>query len=116
MGEVFHEVIFYKKYFLGFVDEQSIKVAKKIFWTIDLIRHARFVPEPYMKSIEGVDGLSEIRVIFGGDIFRIFCFFDDGKLIILANGFQKKTQKTPQREIDRALRIKDEYYAEKGKH
>lgn len=116
MSEVFHEVIFYKRYFLDFADEQPIKVYKKIFWTIDHIRHTRFISEPYMKSIEGSEGLSEIRVIFGGDIFRIFCFFDEGKLIVLANAFQKKTQKTPQREIDRALRIRDEYYAEKGKH
>jgi phage-related protein len=98
------------------LDELSLKVVKKIYWTIDLIRHTRSIPESYLKSIEGTDGLLEIRVIFGGDIYRIFCFFDEGKLVVLANGFQKKTQKTPKREIERALRIKDEYYAEKQKH
>ncbi|HAH55649.1 MAG TPA: hypothetical protein DCM02_10340 [Flavobacterium sp.] len=51
----------------------------------------------------------EIRVKQGSDIFRIFCFFDKGKLIVLANGFQKKTQKTPKKEIDKALKIKQEY-------
>jgi phage-related protein len=48
----------------------------------------------------------------GSDIFRIFCFFDKGKLIVLANGFQKKTQKTPRKEIDKALKIKEEYQDE----
>jgi phage-related protein len=63
--------------------------------------------------MENTDGLYEIRVQFGSDIFRIFCFFDDGKLVVLANGFQKKTQKTPQKEIDKALKIKAEYESEK---
>jgi len=54
-----------------------------------------------------------MRIQFGGNIYRIFCFFDDGKLIILLNGFDKKAQKTPRREIERALRLRDEYYEEK---
>lgn len=62
-----------------------------------------------MKHIENTDGLYEIRVQQGSDIFRIFCFFDQGKLVVLANGFQKKTQKTPKKEIDFALKIKAEY-------
>lgn len=72
------------------------------------------VSEAYLKKIDGADGLYEIRIQFSSDIFRIFCFFDDGKLIILLNGFQKKTQKTPRREIERALRLKEEYDAEKS--
>lgn len=63
--------------------------------------------------MEETDGLYEIRVQFGSDIFRIFCFFDEGKLIVLANGFQKKTQKTPKSEIEKALKIKHEYYETK---
>lgn len=63
--------------------------------------------------MENTDGLYEIRVQMGSDIFRIFCFFDEGKLVVLANGFQKKTQKTPQKEIDKALKIKAEYESEK---
>ena len=65
--------------------------------------------EKYLKHIENTDGLYEVRVKQGSDIFRIFCFFNKGKLIILANGFQKKTQKTPKNEIDKALKIKEEY-------
>lgn len=67
------------------------------------------VPTDYLKHIEGTDGLYEIRVQTGSDIFRIFCFFDEGKLVVLANGFQKKTQKTPKREIEKALKIKEDY-------
>lgn len=67
------------------------------------------VPETYLKHIENTDGLFEIRVQQGSDIFRIFCFFDEGRLVVIANGFQKKTQKTPKGEIVRALKIKSEY-------
>ncbi len=57
----------------------------------------------------GTIGLYEIRIQFGSDIFRIFCFFDRGNLIVLMNGFQKKTQKTPQKEIEKANKIKQAY-------
>jgi len=66
--------------------------------------------------MEGTDKLFEIRVQSGNDIFRIFCFFDEGNLVVLANGFQKKTQKTPKREIEKAIKIKNEYYDSKQKH
>jgi phage-related protein len=71
------------------------------------------LPEEYFRHIEGADGLFEIKVQQGSDIFRIFCFFDKGQLIVLANGFQKKTQKTAKAEIDKALIIKMEYETEK---
>lgn len=67
------------------------------------------VPETYLKHLKDTDGLYEIRVQFGGDIFRIFCFFDQEQLVVLANGFQKKTQKTPKKEIEMALKIKEAY-------
>ena len=73
------------------------------------------VPETYLKHIENTDALYEIRVQLGNDIFRIFCFFDKGKLVVLANGFQKKTQKTPKNELEKALRLMNEYYQEKNK-
>ncbi|WP_394344795.1 type II toxin-antitoxin system RelE/ParE family toxin [Botryobacter ruber] len=85
----------------------------KIIWTLDLIEELERVPETYLKHLENTNGLFEIRVQHGSDIFRIFCFFDEGKLVVLANGFQKKTQKTPKKEIERALKIKGEY--ESGK-
>ncbi|WP_317132734.1 type II toxin-antitoxin system RelE/ParE family toxin [Kaistella jeonii] len=70
------------------------------------------IPAEYFKHLEGTNGLYEIRVQNGSDIFRIFCFFDEGKLVILINGFQKKTQKTPKKEIEKALKIKDQYHLE----
>jgi phage-related protein len=71
------------------------------------------LPVTILKSIEGKKGLYEIRIEFGGDIFRVFCCFDKGSLVILLNGFQKKTQKTPQSEIDKAEKLMNEYYNEK---
>jgi phage-related protein len=89
------------------------KLKLKIIWTLDLIEELQKVLETYLKYMENTDGLYEIRVQLGSDIFRIFCFFDEGQLVVLANGFQKKTQKTPQKEIDKALKIKAEYESEK---
>jgi phage-related protein len=57
----------------------------------------------------GTNNLYEVRVKVGLDIFRIFCFFDMGKMVILANGFQKRAQKTPKNEIEKALKLKAEY-------
>ena len=105
----YRTAIFYKDYFEKFFIEQSEKVKAKIIWTIELIEELERVPEVYLKHIESTDGLYEIRIKLGSDIFRIFCFFDQGKLIVLANGFHKKTQKTPMKEIERALKIKEEY-------
>jgi len=113
MNERFREVVYFKNYFRDFLIRQRIKVIDKISWTIDLIETIRFSSEQYLKQLEGTDGLYELRVISDSDIFRIFCFFDEGKLIVLINGFQKKSQKTPQREIEKALKIREEYYAEK---
>ena len=102
-------VIFYKDYFVEFFIKQREKVQDKITWTLELIEHLEKIPETFLKHLENTDGLYEIRVKQGSDIFRIFCFFDKGKLIILANGFQKKEQKTPKKEIEKALKIKKEY-------
>ena len=105
--------MFFKNYFQDFFERQSKKVKAKIVWTFDLIEDLQRVPETYLKHIESTDGLYEIRIQTGSDIFRIFCFFDKGQLVVLANGFQKKTQKTPKQEIELALRIKAEYENEK---
>lgn len=106
-------IIFYKDYFEEFFEKQREKVKAKIIWTLELIQELERIPETYLKHIENTDGLFEIRIQQGSDIFRIFCFFDQGQLIILTNGFQKKTQKTPKKEIEKALKIKQEYENEK---
>jgi phage-related protein len=78
-----------------------------------LVEDLQRIPETYLKQIENTNGLYEIRVQLGSDICRIFCFFDQGQLVVLANGFQKKSQKTPKKEIEMALKIKAEYESEK---
>ncbi len=114
MNEIkFRTVTLYKDYFIDFYKKQKQKVQDKILWTFKIIETQRQVPADYLKHMEGTDGLYEIRVQQGSDIFRIFCFFDEGKLIVLANGFQKKTQKTPKAEIEKALKIKNEYGTQK---
>lgn len=105
----YRTAIFYKDYFEKFFTKQSEKLKAKIIWTIELIEELERIPETYLKHLALTNGLYEIRVKLGSDIYRIFCFFDHGKLIIIANGFQKKTQRTPKKEIERALKIKEEY-------
>ena len=80
-----------------------------------MIRVENRVPEKYFKHVEGANGLYEIRVEIGGNIFRIFSFFDKGNLVVLGNGFQKKSQKTPKIEIEKAQKIMEEYKNEKVK-
>ena len=109
MNNKYRTVIFYKDYFQEFFAKQNDKVKSKIIWTLEIMESLQRIPESYFKHIEGTEGLYEIRVQHGNDIFRIFSFFDHGNLIVLASGFQKKTQKTPKIEIEKALKIKQEY-------
>jgi phage-related protein len=106
-------VYVYGSDFWDFYNKQNKKVQDKIDWVIGLIRTIELIPEKYLKHLTGTDGLYEIRIGLGNNIFRIFCFFDEGNLIILLNGFQKKSQKTPGREIKKAKKLKDEYYENK---
>jgi len=99
----YRSVIFYKEYFESFFLKQNQKVKDKIIWTLNLIEEIQFIPETYLKHLEGTEGIYEIRVQQASNIFRILSFFDEGKLIVLANAFQKKTQKTPKQEIVKAL-------------
>ena len=110
----YRSIIFYKNHFETFFSNQKQKVKDKIIWTFELIEELHKVPETYLKHIENTIGLYEIRVQQGSDIFRIFCFFDEGKLVVLANGYQKKSRKTSKKEIDKALKIKQEYESEKN--
>jgi toxin-antitoxin system, toxin component, relE family len=80
---------------------------------LDIIENLERIPITYLKYIEGTNGLFEVRIQLGSNIFRIFCFFDGNKLVVLLTGFQKKTQKTPPKEIERAIKLMDDYYNEK---
>jgi phage-related protein len=106
-------ITFYKHYFLDFYLEQPEKVQEKIEYVLKIIRNVQNVPKKFLDHITGTEGLYEIRIEFEGNIYRIFCCFDKGKLVVLFNGFQKKSQKTPKNEIDLALKLKDEYFNSK---
>lgn len=107
------EIKFYKHYFNEFFVAQTDKVRRKIAQTLVWIQTIDRLPVSILKSIEGKKGLYEIRVEYAGNIYRVFCCFDEGSLVILFNGFQKKTQKTPASEIDKAERLMKEYFNNK---
>jgi len=109
------QIIFFKRYFLDFYEELPDNVRVKIEWTLGLIRVTLHVPEKYFKHMEGIKGLYEIRVEVGNNIYRIFSFFDHGCVVVIGNAYIKKTQKTPKKEIEKALRIMEEYKNEKDK-
>jgi phage-related protein len=105
------ELFFFKTYFQEFYAAQTPKVKQKILWTLRVVEELDQIPETYFKHLTGTDGFYEIRVQVGSDIFRIFCFFDKGNVVVIGHGFVKKTQKTPKSELERAATIKAEYYA-----
>ncbi|HNW52362.1 MAG TPA: type II toxin-antitoxin system RelE/ParE family toxin [Prolixibacteraceae bacterium] len=113
--EAQRQIIFYGNYFMDFYLEQPEKVQEKIEFVFKVIRTVQDVPKKFLEHLTGTDGLYEIRIEFESNIYRIFCCFDKGKLVVLFNGFQKKTQKTPKKEIDLALKLKDEYFNSKEK-
>lgn len=108
------EVIAFKHYFEDFLREQPEKVQDKIFKIIEAIETLERVPASYLKAMEGTNGLYEARIQLGSNIWRVFCFFDKGRLVILLNGFTKKTQKTPKNEIAKAVKLMGEYYEQKN--
>ena len=109
------EVIYYENYYLDFFNDQKEEVQKKLNWTLLLISTQDRIPEKFFKHLTGSDGIFEVRVEVGSEIFRVFSFFDKGKIVVLVNGFQKKTQKTPKSEIKMAEKLKKEYLESKYK-
>jgi phage-related protein len=98
-----------------FLNGLGPKQAQKVAWVLKLVRELPLVPKLYLKKLEGSDELWEVRAEFGGDAFRLLGFWDAGNLIILTNGFAKKTQKTPIREIALATQRKRDYLNRKTK-
>ena len=107
-------IVPFKDYFKDFKRTLSKDVLMKIYQVFIYIMSEDIIPVKFLKKIEGVKDLYEIRIEHNGNIYRLFCCFDEGNLVILFNAFQKKTQKTPTSEIERAIRIKDEYFAAKA--
>jgi phage-related protein len=113
--EFIRNVFYYRRYYLDFFATLKPEVQKKFNWTLKLLSTVDRVPEKYFKHLTGSSGLYEIRVEVGSDIYRVFSFFDKGKLVILVNGFQKKTPKTPKSELELAEKIKQQYFDEKAR-
>jgi len=111
--EQIRELLFYKHHFQTFFDAKTMKVKDKIDSVLFVLTHAERVPEKFLKHMEGTKGLYEVRIELGSNIFRIFCCFDKGKVIVLFTGFQKKSDKTPKQEIEMALKLMNEYFNEK---
>ena len=109
------QLIYYKDYYWDFFNSLSENVKDKIDQVLFLITIAEKIPQKFFQKMSDTDGLFEIRVEYQSNIYRIFCCFDEGNLVVLFNGFQKKTQKTPNKEIEKALKIKTEYFNEKEK-
>ncbi len=107
------KIVFYKNYFIDFYKNLENEVKLKIQFVFELIRQVHIVPSKFLKSISGYDGLFEIRVEYKSNIYRIFCTFDEGKVVVVFNGFQKKSQKTPKQELEKAYRLKSEYFSNK---
>ena len=114
MGKI-RTIIAYKNYFEDFLRSQPLKVQNKIFKILEIIEFQQMVPAKYLKHIEGTGGLYETRFNLGSGSWRVFCFFDEGRIVILLNGFRKKAQRTPKKEINLAIRLQAEYYQEKIK-
>ncbi len=107
------KIEFYKDYFMDFYSKQNSIVQEKIEYVLKLISQIERIPKKFFEHLTSTNGLYEIKVEYQSNIYRIFCFFDEGRLIVLLNGFQKKTQKTPKKEIEMAERLKKEYFNEK---
>ena len=114
-AEFIRNITFFKSYYIDFYNAQHIEVKNKLNWTLQLISIQDRIPEKYFKHISGSEGIFEIRVEVGSDIFRVFSFFDKGQIVVLINGFQKKSQKTPRSEIKFAENLKKEYFQQKKK-
>lgn len=115
MNEKVRDVVEFENHFSDFLKKQPVKVQNKIYKIIEAIETLERVPSNYLKAIVGTNGLYEARIRLGSDIWRVFCFFDHGKLVILLNGFTKKTEKTPYNEIKKALLLMQKYYDTKKK-
>ena len=107
------QIIFHGEYFIDFYKKLNLGIKFKFKYVFELIRQVEMVPKKFLAPVTGYEGLFEIRVEYQSNIYRVFCCFDEGKLVVLLNGFQKKTQKTPKKEIEKAMRLKEDYFKQK---
>ena len=103
----------YGEYFPKFYKSLSKKVQDKIDYVFELVKALDFIPKRFFEHLKTTDGIYEIRVEYESNIYRIFCFFEEGNLVVLVNSFQKKSQKTPLKEIELAEKLKKQYFIDK---
>ena len=112
--EYVRRVIVFEDHFKEFKKTLNRETLKKLYQVLTLIMVVEVIPEKFLRAIEGRKGLYEIRIEQGRNIYRVFCCFDEGNLIILFNGFQKKTQKTPIRQLEKAEALMKRYFEQKN--
>lgn len=105
------QILYYKDYFISFYLSLGEGAQKKLDYSLAMLKTQQRVSQRFVKHIR--DGVYELRSSHDGNIYRVFFIFDEGNVVMLFNGFQKKTQKTPEDEIRKAIQIKNEYYASK---
>ena len=105
------EILYYKKYFIDFFMSLDDGAKKKIAYVLDMLKTQQRLNKNFVKLVR--DGVYELRAGHNGNIYRAFFIFDEGNIVMLFNGFQKKTQKTPESEIEKPVKLKNEYYASK---
>ena len=103
----------YGNYFLDFYNSLDEDVQQKIDWVFEIVKSAEHIPKKFFDHLTGSDGIFEIRIEYESNIYRVLCFFDKGNLVVLINSFQKKTQKTPPKEITLAEKLKKQYFIDK---
>lgn len=111
--EKVRQIKLFKNYYKEFYVAQTQTVRDKINFVLRMVESQRIIPKKFFRILEGSDGIYEIRVEIESNIYRVFCCMDEGAMVVLFHGIQKKSQKTPPREIKRAEAIKKEYIKSK---
>jgi putative addiction module killer protein len=104
-------ILAYKNYFLDFMSKLDDRTSQKIYYSLDILKTQDKISSKFVKYI--CEGIFELKTEYESNIYRVFFCFDKGNIIILFNGFQKKTQQIPKAEIQKAIKLKNEYYANK---
>ena len=108
--EFVRKIVVFGNYFKEFRKTLDRGALSKLYQVLTLIMTEEVVPSKFLKSIKGRKGLYEIRSEYEGNNYRVFCCFDEGSLVILFNGFQKKSQEAPDNQIDKAESLMKQYF------
>ncbi|MDR0793187.1 MAG: type II toxin-antitoxin system RelE/ParE family toxin [Chitinophagaceae bacterium] len=103
----------YGNYFFKFYNSLDKDIREKIDWVFEIVKTTEHIPKKFFDRLTGTNGIFEIRIEYESNIYRVLCFFDQGNLVILLNSFQKKTQKTPSKEIALAEKLQKQYFIDK---